>query len=417
MAQVQARPAALATTIPSKRTSVTLLPPTSIALPPPNVASRFKNQHSIDAYSPVNQNGSFEFDRVIKSGYLQKRTQKTKTWKSVYLVYRPETLSIYKDDKENKLRHKIYLSDLTAVTLLKDPKHKRDYVFGLFSPSKNFHFQASTEQEAREWVDIIRRDARIEEEEEEMFLASPIVRRDSFMPSDSLGQPESGPGRILQDQDAIVSSSPDVVDLHTARFRRPSYNPRRPSTTVESSGLSGNEMASHSDFSDCDIQRYHGASIESLAVKSPPVSSAGPRPSVGARNSSQASGLNIEYDPDRIIWQGWLWWLRSKGAVRQWKNCWAVLRPRNLILYKDESEYAVQFIIHMGMILNVVDIDPMSKTKTHCLQIITEEKSYRLCAHDEESLVKCLGAFKSLLAKRKELEAKRAFPGPPAKTS
>ena len=32
----------------------------------------------MDAYSPVNQNGSFEFDRVIKSGYVQKRTQKTK---------------------------------------------------------------------------------------------------------------------------------------------------------------------------------------------------------------------------------------------------------------------------------------------------------------------------------------------------
>lgn len=79
-----------------------------------------------------------------------------------------------------------------------------------------------------------------------------------------------------------------------------------------------------------------------------------------------------------------------------------------MILYKDESEYTVQFIIHMGMILNVVDIDPISKTKTHCLQVITEEKSYRFCTHDEESLIKCLGAFKSLLAKRKELEAKMA---------
>jgi hypothetical protein len=30
--------------------------------------------------SPVNQNGSFEFDRVVKSGTLHKRTQKTKAW-------------------------------------------------------------------------------------------------------------------------------------------------------------------------------------------------------------------------------------------------------------------------------------------------------------------------------------------------
>lgn len=400
MADVQARPSPLATSQPNDRAANITIPPTSISLPPPNPALRFKKQVSLDSYSPVNQNGSFEFDRVIKSGYLQKRTTKTKTWKSIYLVYRPNTLSIYKNEKENKLRHKIYLSELTAVTLLKDPKQKRENVFGLFSPSKNFHLQAANADEAQEWVDIIRRDARIEEEEEEMFLASPIVRRDSFMPPGSF---DASSGRILQDHDRGVSSSPEPVDLPVSGFRRSSYNPRRPSTTVESSGWSGNEMASHSDFSDTDVQRIHGAAIESLAVQSPPASTAGgPRPGVGMRNAS------YEQDPDRIIWQGWLWWLRSKGGVRQWKNCWAVLRPRNLILYKDESEYTVQFIVHMGMILNVVDIDPMSKTKTHCLQIITEEKSYRFCAHDEESLVKCLGAFKSLLAKRKELEAKMA---------
>lgn len=400
MADVQERPALLAASFPIERSTNITIPPTSITLPQPNVTSRFKNQLSLDSYSPVNQNGSFEFDRVIKSGYLQKRTTKTKTWKSIYLVYRPNTLSIYKDDKETKLRHKIYLSDLTAVTLLKDPKHKRENVFGLFSPSKNFHFQAPNTDEAREWVEVIRKDARIEEEEEEMFLASPNVRRGSFMPPGSF---DEGPGRILPDHDRYISSSPEPVDLHTTGFRRSSYHRRRPSTTVESSGLSCNEIASHSDFSDVDIQRIQGVSIESLAVQSPPVSAvSGSRPSVSVRHSS------YDQDPDRIIWQGWLWWLRSKGGVRQWKNCWGVLRPRNLILYKDESEYTVQFIVQMGMILNVVDIDPMSKTKTQCLQIITEEKSYRFCAHDEESLVKCLGAFKSLLAKRKELEARMA---------
>jgi hypothetical protein len=43
------------------------------------------------------------------------------------------------------------------------------------------------------------------------------------------------------------------------------------------------------------------------------------------------------------------------------------------------------------------------------LQIITEEKSYRFCTHDEESLIQCLGAFKSLLAKRREIEARVAL--------
>lgn len=33
---------------------------------------------NLDVFSPVNQNGSFEFDRVLKSGEVYKRTRKTK---------------------------------------------------------------------------------------------------------------------------------------------------------------------------------------------------------------------------------------------------------------------------------------------------------------------------------------------------
>jgi hypothetical protein len=41
-------------------------------------ALQLKDRNVLDTYSSVNQNGSFEFDRVIKCGYVQKRTQKTK---------------------------------------------------------------------------------------------------------------------------------------------------------------------------------------------------------------------------------------------------------------------------------------------------------------------------------------------------
>jgi hypothetical protein len=278
---------------------------------------------------------------------------------------------------------------------LKDPKQKRQNVFGLFSPAKNFHFQAATLKDAKEWVEIIRNDARIEQEEEEMFLASPVVQRRSFL---GFTAREGASSRQPSDYDRMMSSSPEPQDspmpvVVTSPSRRPSQ--------LDSSGLSGGELASHSDFSDADVQRL-GASIESLALQPSPTE----RPPLGLGNASQTSGINIEKDPDRVIWQGRLLFLRSKRGVRQWKNMWAVLRPRNLILYKDETEYSARFIIPMSSIVNVVDIDPVSRTKTHCLQVITDEKSYRFCAHDEETLVQCLGAFKSLLAKRKELEAK-----------
>src|SRR6266513_3246627 len=100
------------------------------------------------------------------------------TWKPVLLVLRPNLLSISKDPPEGtKLRHQLPLSDLTAVARQKDPKRKAKHVFGLFSPARNFHIEAPSEEEAQEWVELIRREARIDEEEEEMILMSPTKSR------------------------------------------------------------------------------------------------------------------------------------------------------------------------------------------------------------------------------------------------
>jgi hypothetical protein len=324
---------------------------------------------------------------------------------------RPDRLSIYNSEKEDKLRHQIHLSDLTAVAFLKDPKHKRQNVFGLFSPSRNFHLEAPNAQEAESWVRLIREQARIDEEEDEMFLASPPAQQ----PSGLRGMLTRS-GRHPSEREMALSSSPEPRGIPVPNAAGGSD--RRKSSHVEWSGLSGNEFMSQSDLSDNDLQRLPGASFESLTITPPqesrstPTSGAGkfqqhPQPQM-SRSLSHAGAVNVEQDPDRVIWQGWLYFLRTKGGVKQWKHLWGVLRPRNLILYKDGSEYTAQHIIRLSAIVNVVDIDPLSKSKAHCLQIITEEKSYRFAAHDEEALVQCIGAFKSLLAKRRELEARAA---------
>ncbi|KAM0303565.1 hypothetical protein HYE67_003639 [Fusarium culmorum] len=370
-----------------------------------DLSARPRSSNLEAVFSPVNNDGCFDFDRVLKSGYVQKRTQKTKKWKSVYIVLRPNTLSLYKNETEDRLRHQLYLSELTAVAELKDPKHKRENVFGLFSPSRNYHFQASSAQDAQEWMSLIRKDARIDEEEDEMFLANPRSAQQSSngvkpVPIDS-NQPN--------EHERFLSSSPEPMASSAPRYVT-SAGGRRRSSILESSGMSGAEFASHSDLSDSEAFRPQDSSFDSLTVKSPGNIPTGtvPRPGQGIRSTSQVSVSNVEQDPDRVIWQGRLYLLRHRRGMRQWKDMWAVLRPRNLILYKDESEYTARWILPMSAVVNVVDLDPLSKSKTHCLQVITEEKSYRFCAHDEEALVRCIGAFKSLLAKRRELEARAA---------
>ena len=201
--------------------------------------------------SPITQNGSYDFDRVLKSGFVHKRTRKTKSWKPIYLVLRPTSLSIYKDQREVKLRHKIQLADLTAVAKLKDPKGKRDNLFGLFSPARNYHLDASTTKDAEEWVALIRQEARIEEEEEEMFLASPSVNVTNYAGLDEAMKKMHEENKKETERHRLYSSSPEPID--------PVGRPRISTSNAPEMGVlrrpshfdySGNEPASHSDMSD-----------------------------------------------------------------------------------------------------------------------------------------------------------------------
>lgn len=47
-------------------------------LDPPQIQNLKIANASVDIMSPVNQNGCFEFDRIIKAGTVVKRTRKTK---------------------------------------------------------------------------------------------------------------------------------------------------------------------------------------------------------------------------------------------------------------------------------------------------------------------------------------------------
>lgn len=267
-----------------------------------------------------------------------------------------------------------------------------------------------TKKDAEQWVDLIRKEARIEEEEEEMLLASPGGNVAGTYHGFGRAMQERNESRQLHDE-RLGSSSPEPGELLPRPARLEAQVPRRPSHTIE---YSGTDLASQSDMSDIETTRVRGASksIPEGFVASPPSSQPNPTaaPMSEARNVSQMSGFNAEIDPERVVWQGHLLYLKSKGGVRQWKDLWVVIRAKNFALYKNDSEYSPVLIIPLASVINVVEIDPVSRTKTHCMQVITEEKSYRFCALNENDLDKSMGAFKSLLAKRKEQETKNNRP-------
>jgi hypothetical protein len=265
-------------------------------------------------------------------------------------------------------------------------------------------------------VELIRQEARIDQDEEEnMLVMSPTVGKSPTSHFFGRGAPQSSSG-----------SEPEMLQLPRRPRNNQTTNPEtmHSAARVPSHGLqsySGNEHGSYSDFSDTGFfpdstlslpaqeilqERERERNAKADAIYQPSAQGqqeARPSPK---RNVSTLSTNNTSSN-ERVVYHGRLLLLKSHGGVRQWKSVWAVLRPKSLALYKNEEEYSALLVLDMHSVLDAVDIDPQSRTKVHCLQLITDERNYRFCAQSEEELAKWVGAFKSLLKKRRESERGR----------
>lgn len=400
MNQVLARPSVSE----NPRTPTLQLPhPSHLGPAPP---SR-NGQVILDTFSPVNEHGSFAFDRVLKTGKVFRRVKHKHvfraSWKSAYLVLRPNLLSVYKDEETTRLRVSITLSEVTAVATVKTPRSTRKHVFGIFTPSKNYRFEAPSERDAEDWIDRIRAETP-RDEDDQAFLALSHKREPPTIQRQFVDDTTDH-----SDQDAIARASSPELGRALSPVAGSSSSPwaaaRKPPIPI-TQDYSGNEITSYSELSDgpppTRSSRLRSMpSIHTLSISAPedkPVSSSLPR------DTSRQSDLGILRDPERVVCQGYLQGLRIKGTVRQWKRLWVVLRPKTLAFYKDDQEYSALKIISMSQVIDAAEVDPMSRSKRFCLQLIAEEKTYRLCAPDEESLARWLGAMKSIFAARKKLE-------------
>ncbi|KAF3930723.1 hypothetical protein ABW19_dt0209370 [Dactylella cylindrospora] len=346
------------------------------------------------AFSPVDERGTFMHDKIYKEGWLHQRTRKTRNWKNRWYVLRGSAISIYKDDSERKLHRQIQLVDLTACAPLKDDK--RPNVFGLFSPARNWHLQAGNEKDSKEWVELIRRVACLEPTEEEILL-SPIV-------------PESQPIPIPDRSSRYPIPSSPTSRAHDGRVGSFTldYSGASMSSTSELGGMvsqSSLAMPSGGESSSSAFRPTSAATVASTAAGLPvasPITSTEepPPPETGVqRKESGFSNFEGQIDDSRAVWHGYLYVLKSKSGIRQWKKLWVVLRPRNIVFYKNDDEYSALKVIALESVIDVVEINPISRSKQHCMQVILENKTYRFSAGSEENLTKWLGAFKSTLAK------------------
>jgi len=245
-------------------------------------------------------------------------------------VLRADRLSCYKDQKEYKIHRQIYLSDVTAVTVLKDTKQKHPpFAFGVFTNSKNFHFRSESEEETKDWTEKIWA-AVAQEVPGDMMLSSPIVGARIASPLQGLSGNTGVAGTSVSAGTRAKVFAPGVGN-----------GGRLSSQTLDYSGPDVGSVSSLSDaarISQLSLSQHHDAGFLSGGETTDGKTTSAEPPRI-VRNGS---GYSSTEQLPRVIWHGYLFCLKSKGGVKQWKKYWIVVRNINIGFYKNEEVSSIR---------------------------------------------------------------------------
>ncbi|KAK9325395.1 hypothetical protein V1517DRAFT_314792 [Lipomyces orientalis] len=459
---------------------------------PPQLQLRNQNQQGttvaassasavVRASTETDERSSMNNDVIIRNGWLLKRGKRW-TWARRWFVLRPAQLTVYKNDSEYKAADIIPISDINTAAILSDKSDsKRKGHFAIFTPSRNYHLQATTPAEAEEWVTDIKMAVRLAEQQSEFLRrqSAATFRAPNFQGSaenvrsseNLAGITPSVPQLAVvsvtaapsdqTDENAETGGRTSLSDDHQQQHHNHNHHRQHHSygsqhvhgqllhnqhqheqhqqhhprqrlaspiendlplspTTVAHDNMAGSRSPDQSihngssyEFSGAEDLGFssgaseYGVPISSanlgnpsdLQLMSPPAPAGQPRTSTSTADSHVAHDL-AQLEKDRVLQSGYL--LRLVRRYNQWRRKWVVLRKGSLAFYKSEDEYKPLKIIPLDHIIDVMEIDPMSRSKQYCLQVILPEKRLRLCADTEEDLTRWLVAIKAAMVRHKK---------------
>ena len=115
-------------------------------------------------------------------------------------------------------------------------------------------------------------------------------------------------------------------------------------------------------------------------------------------NTFNNPDTNISPSPkpvQNILETGFL--LRLKRRYKQWRNQYVVLTNGKIEFYKNERSKNPLKVIPIEDLIDVVELDAISKSKQFCMQLITPEKRIKFCAQSEDDLIRWLAAIKAII--------------------
>lgn len=332
--------------------------------------------------------------------------------------------------------------------------------FAFFTPNKNYHLRADVTQDAEAWVEKLKETLEfasqqvlsssfqrlsILDEVEKDFqspfrspITKPVNNRHSIsasqMPLQNSSFQQAAPGiarphfpkrhsiNVASQASSLFSSMNQRLPTDMSASRKPMFSAKvgsidylnnvsrsvesATSTTTRESYNSASIFSGKDDMGQFSYPSDHGSPmvISDLRENSDRVKVKHLTPHADSSAAvvvhdddfdEQEVQLAPPKSEEKILESGHL--LRLKKRYKQWRSQWVVLSNERLVFYKTEKSKSPVKVISIENLIDVVELDALSKSKQYCMQLITPEKRMRFCAPSEEDLIRWLAAIKAVI--------------------
>lgn len=383
------------------------------------------HRHPFQHRSPKTHDKGTEFDvqldndKILVSSWLYKRSHKTHQWQKRWCVLRNCQLSYYKNSSEYKPSKVINKSNLLSYSSIPDC-HK--FHFAIYTNNKVIHLKSDDTNTYDQWLSAL--ELFISENDDENVSEGDDEHDDEKDQNveSSIIEPNDESNETLIRSNLSAATGPPPTNVfpksvtsHMNTDYEFSGEDQYLSSGISDSPLSPNDhevtsfppfpaLLEHlaEDQDEDDItQGVSSLGISSTTntyskAKSPYIQDEELPHVVKSSHSEKAND-----DKEFIIEQGSL--LRLRKRYNQWRKLYVILTNKNVYFHKSKADFSNPYrCIPLSDLIDVIELDPLSKTKIWCLLMITPLKRLRFCADTEEDMIKWLSTLKTLILKERE---------------
>lgn len=283
-------------------------------------------------------------DHVLCRSYLYKKSKYTQQWQKKWVVLRNNQLSYYKDSNEHRPIKVINKLDLQSFSY--NSNH-----FDMYTGNRILHFKTHSDQDFNIWITALN----------EFFQLG----------NNKPGADKSGTG-LNKSETGLNKSETDLINIKIPLLED-SYSNRYTRSNSEFSAAGQNTSSPESSTSSSRSNSCYNVSTGKLT------------------NICE----NEEYQGyEYMIESGYTKKLSNKS--RSWKQYYLVLTNKNLYLLNNDEELIPHEIIPNVDLTDVIELDPINKSKSWCLLVVTSAKTMKFATKDEPDMVKWLSALKTI---------------------